>query len=153
IDAPAASAAGGASVGDLAAYTLNFLGAGIARFATDLAPWLALAGLVSALWAFATSSRRSEGLPWLGLALFAVLAGFLIAFGRASLFGDSQAFVTRYVSFSSLFWLGWVGLMALRLAEHGRRIETVSIALVAVLALANGLHMTKKAYEVGTHAS
>jgi hypothetical protein len=108
---------------------------------------------VSAAWAWATLSRRNESLPWLGLALFAVFAGLLVAFGRAAPFGESHAFVTRYVSFSSLFWLGWTGLMALRLADGHARIEAASIALVAVLALANALHMMKKAYEVGTSAT
>jgi hypothetical protein len=57
VDAPATSAASVAHIGQIVIYVLNFLGAGIARFATDLAPWLALGGLVSAAWAWATLSR------------------------------------------------------------------------------------------------
>lgn len=153
VDAPATSAIGVAHGADVLLYTLNFLGAGIARFATDLAPWLALAGLVSAAWAWRTQWRRVESLPWLGFALFAAFAGMLVALGRAASYGDSHAFVTRYVSFSSLFWIGWIGLIALRRTDRGTRFRTASIALVATFAIVNAAHMTKKAYEVGTHAA
>lgn len=152
IDAPATSASGLAHLGDVPGYTLNFIGAGIARFATDLAPWLALGGLVAATWAYAAARNRRESLAWLGLCLFAVFAGALVAVGRAAPFGESHAFVTRYVSFSSLFWLGCVGLMGLRLADRGERTAQIGIALIAFLALANALHMVKKAYEVGTRS-
>jgi hypothetical protein len=153
IDAPETSSNGTAHLGEVPRYALNFLGAGIARFAEDLAPWLALAGILAAIQAYAAVRDRRESLPWLGLCLFAAFAGVLIAIGRAAPFGESHAFVTRYVSFSSLFWLGWTGLMGLRLADGGARISRAGIALVAVLATANALHMVKKAYEVGTHAS
>jgi hypothetical protein len=153
IDAPASSAVGSARIGEIFFYTLNFLGAGIARFASDLAPWVAIAGLISAAWAFITSNRRNDGLPWLGLVLFAVLAGVSVALARAAPFGDSHAFVTRYVSFSSAFWLGWTGLMSIRMAECGGRIKTAAVVVVGTLAFANALHMMKKAYEVGTRAA
>lgn len=153
VRAPATSAIGVAHAPDVLLYTLNFLGAGIARFATDLAPWLALASLVSAAWAWRTQWRRVESLPWLGFALFAVFAGMLVALGRAAPYGDSHAFVTRYVSFSSLFWIGWIGLIALRPADCGTQFRSASTTLVAMFALVNAAHMTKKAYEVGTHAA
>jgi hypothetical protein len=153
IDAPASSAVGSVRIGDVVLYTLNFLGSGIARFASELAPWIAAAGLVSAAWAFATSNRRNDGVPWLGLVLFSAFAGVSVALARAAPFGDSHAFVTRYVSFSSVFWLGWSGLMSIRMAESGGRIKTVAIAVVGAFAFANALHMMKKAYEVGTRAA
>ena len=152
-DAPSTSSSGIAHLDAVPLYALNFLGAGIARFATDLAPWLALAALIAALWAYIAVRDRRESLPWLGLCVFAVFAGVLIAVGRAVPFGETHAFVTRYVSFSSLFWLGWIGLIGMRLATGEHRIAKAGLALVALLATANALHMIKKAYEVGTHAS
>lgn len=135
---------------DLLGYVLNFLGAGIARFATDLAPWLAAAALASAGWAIAHLRFRRDSLPWLGLLLFGSLAGVLIALGRAGPFGSEQAFVTRYVSFSSMFWLGWSGLMGCALATLQRVPATakIGVSLVALFAAANALHMMKKASEV-----
>jgi hypothetical protein len=153
IDAPETSSNGAAHLADVPRYALNFIGAGVARFATDLAPWLALAGLVAALWAYAAVRDRRESLPWLGLCLFAVFASVLVAVGRAAPFGETHAFVTRYVSFSSLFWLGWVGLIGMRLAGGEQRVAQAGLALVALLATANALHMVKKAHEVGTHAT
>ena len=153
IDAPATSSNGVAHLAGVPRYVLNFLGAGIARFATDLAPWLALAGLIAASLAYYAVRERRESLPWLGLCLFAVFAGVLIAIGRAAPFGEAHAFVTRYVSFSSLFWLGCVGLVGMRLADGTRRVAQVALVLIALFATANALHMVKKAYEVGTHAN
>jgi hypothetical protein len=153
IDAPETSSNGTAHLADVPRYALNFIGAGIARFATDLAPWLALAGLVAAGWAYAGVRDRRERLPWLGLCLFAVFASVLVAIGRAAPFGETHAFVTRYVSFSSLFWVGWAGLMGMRIAGSERRLTLGGIALVALFATANALHMVKKAREVGTRAT
>jgi hypothetical protein len=76
----------------------------------------------------------------------------LVAIGRAPAFGNAQAFVTRYVSFSSLFWLGWTGLFGIRLADDDARTARAAISLVAVLAVANALHMIKKAHETGVRA-
>jgi hypothetical protein len=149
IDAPA----GGAHVADAPRYALNFIGAGIARFATPLAPWLALAGIATGTWAYAGVRNRRECLPWLGLCLFAGCAAALVAIGRAAPFGGAHAFVTRYVSFSSLFWIGWVGLMGMRLAKGRQRFVEIAIALVAAFAVANAFHMINKAREVGMHTA
>jgi hypothetical protein len=145
----AASSGGAGSPGEVLHYALNFLGAGIARFVAALAPWLAAAGLLSALWAWPAVRERRESLPWLGLCLFAAFASVLVAIGRAAPFGNAHAFVTRYVSFSSLFWIGWSGLVGLRLAQDGTRIARAGIVLVSTLAVANALHMIKKARDVG----
>jgi hypothetical protein len=91
---------------ECAVYVLNFLGAGIARFAADLAPWAAAFALASAPWLFVRGRAQTGVLSWLGLLLFAVFAAVLTALGRSAAFGSEQAFVTRYVSFSSLFWIG-----------------------------------------------
>jgi hypothetical protein len=133
----------------IAFYVLNFLGAGIARFATDLAPWLAVAAIVLAAWAAWREWRTRTCLPWLGLLLFTMLASVLAALGRESAFGDAQAFVTRYVSFSSMFWLGWVGLVGGLYGRSHARVARVALYLVALFACANALHMIHKAAEVG----
>lgn len=133
--------------GTVVAYALNFLGAGIARFATDLAPWLALGGLVTGAWAFAVARRRREALAWLGFLLFGGCAALAVAAGRAAPFGSEHAFVTRYVSFSLLFWIGWAGLVATawRDAIDMPRAIRASVWLVVLLSVANALHMARKA--------
>lgn len=132
-------------------YTLNFLGAGVLRFATDLAPWLALMGVVTGLHAFAAARRAQYGLCWLGFFLFAIVSAVLTALGRVEPFGVDHAFVTRYVSFSSLFWLGWLGLMAIASRIEGdatNRWRMPLGAAVMVFAAANALHMIKQAATV-----
>jgi hypothetical protein len=133
--------------GTVVAYAFNFLGAGLARFATDLAPWLALGGLVTGAWAFAVARRRQEALAWLGFLLFGGFAALAVAAGRAAPFGSEHAFVTRYVSFSLLFWIGWAGLVATAWLDATAmpRAIRASVWLVVLLSVANALHMARKA--------
>jgi len=135
---------------DLAVYVLNFLGAGIARFANDLAPWAAAFALVCAPWLFVRGRMQAGVSSWLGVLLFALFAALLTALGRSAAYGSDQAFVTRYVSFSSLFWIGWIGLAACACADIKRSGAALRIAfaLLAILVVANALHLIHKAREV-----
>lgn len=146
----ARSPGGIASASQLSLYVLDYIGAGVARFATDIAPWLALAAIATGVHAFVRVRRERAALYWAGFAGFALFAAMLTALGRALPFGAEHAFVTRYVSFSSVFWIGWFGLMALaHRAGAVRRWQSVLVALVAVFAVANALHMIGKAAKVG----
>jgi len=143
--APASSAV--ASPASLLLYTLNFLGGGLVRFAEPLAPWLAALGLASGFAAAVSTRSRLNALPWLGLFLFGAIAAAMTALGRAAAFGTDHAFVTRYVSFSSMFWLGWIGLAGCALRD---RVPLPALAraglwIVAVLVVANSLHLMHKA--------
>lgn len=140
------------SAWQLVQYTLNFLGAGISRFATDLAPWLALAALVTGIQAFVVARHERVALYWWGLFLFAIASALLTGLGRAGPFGADHAFVTRYVSFSSLFWLGWLGLslIAMRCSRDGvGRWRSRLAVVMMVFAVGNALHMVKQAQRVG----
>src|SRR5690606_397376 len=80
----------------------------------------------------------------------------LTAIGRHAAYGVDHAFVTRYVSFSSLFWLGWFGLMALSLptlAGRCARAMRVCVGVVAALALFNALHLVKQARDVAQRSA
>jgi hypothetical protein len=139
-----------AGVAQLAHYMLDYIGAGVARFATDVAPWIALAAIGTGVHAFARVRGERAALYWAGFAGFALFAALLTALGRAAPFGAGHAFVTRYVSFSSVFWIGWFGLMAMaHRAGAARRWQSAFVVLVAVLAVANGLHMIGKAAKLG----
>lgn len=152
------SEATGAAItpGPLIAYAMNFLGGGIARFATGAAPLLVLLTLASAVWFALRLKHDIRRLAWIGWMVFAIGAGVLTAFGRATAFGADHAFVTRYVSFSSLFWIGWFGLLLLALPDLSRRWRSsvlVLAGLITSFAVLNGLHMVKKAHEVAARAS
>ncbi|MBN8887205.1 MAG: hypothetical protein J0I77_15890 [Rudaea sp.] len=133
-------------------YALNFLGGGIGRFATDAAPLLALAALGSGAWAFLRSVDRRKSLPWLGFFVFAIVCAFVIAVARAADNGAQHAFVTRYVSISSLFWLGWLGLIALAdlRSSSARRFGKIAVAVVVLFAAVNTVQMTRKAARVAS---
>ncbi|MEO6689240.1 MAG: hypothetical protein ABIS07_18635 [Dokdonella sp.] len=135
-------------------YVLNFLGAGVARFATNLAPWLAAGAVVSGLWAIRLLHRRPASLCWTGYFLVVLISAVLVAYGRAASYGPDHAFVTRYVSFSSLFWIGWLGLMAqARVTGDLRPVHAhVLLSVIAAFTVFNGLHLSKKASLVSEHA-
>lgn len=138
----------------IARYALNFLGAGIARYATDLAPWLGAAALASGLAIGWRHRARAAALPWSGLFLFGAASAFLTAYGRAGDYGAEQAFATRYVSFSSVFWIGWLGLLAQWPRDTRRQVLATRcvIAVVAVLATFNAAHLVKKAAAVAARS-
>ncbi len=132
----------------LAVYALNVIGAGIARFATAVAPWLALLAMLALIPMLYRLRGDRRALPWIGLVVFAVLAAIAIAWGRAMPFGTDHAFATRYVSFSSMFWLGWLGLFRLS-CLRGWLTRTGTIraiaGLIVVFAGINAVNMIGKA--------
>jgi hypothetical protein len=136
----------------LALYVLNYLGGGVSRLATALAPVWTCVALVSAIW-IALRRWRPALRPWLALMLFGVGCAVMTAMGRVGEYGPDHAFATRYASFSLLFWSGWVGLvLAVRddASPAWRRwLRPLSGALL-VFVVANAIHMGKQAW--ATHA-
>lgn len=135
-------------------YALNFLGAGIARYATAVAPWLAALALASGVSVAWSLRSRSDALAWTGLFLFGAASALLTAYGRAADYGADQAFATRYASFSSVFWIGWLGLVALSARTMPRFARTANVAVMALAAFAlfGAAHFMKKAAGVAAHA-
>lgn len=150
-----ASAGGGVpDLAMLALYVLNYLGGGVSRLATATAPLWTLVALVTASWAAARRWRPAL-LPWLALMLFGVGCALMTAMGRAGEYGADHAFVTRYVSFASLFWFGWVGLMLLAWGDvqpAWRRWVRPLLWLLLVFLLGNGVHLVKQARELHARA-
>lgn len=137
-------------LGTTVLYVLNYLGGGVSRLATAAAPVWAAIALATAGWA---AARRWQPalLPWLALMAFGLGCALLTALGRADAHGTDHAFVTRYVSFSSLFWFGWTGamLVAWREAQPAwRRWVRPLLSVLLVFLLANGVHMAKQARQL-----
>ncbi len=138
----------------LAHYVLNYLGSGVSRLATAAAPVWAAIALGTAAW---TTARRWQPAlrPWLALMLFGIGCALLTALGRAGEYGADHAFVTRYVSFSSLFWFGWTGLMLVAWRDvqpAWRRLVRPLLAVLVLFVLGNGVHMAKQARELHARA-
>ncbi|MGB3392285.1 MAG: hypothetical protein WA956_12030 [Stenotrophomonas sp.] len=134
-------------------YAGNYLASGVLHFSQPLAlPWLGLA-LVLAIPA-ACKAPRQRMLPCLALMVCAAGAALLTALGRAAPFGPEHGFVTRYVSYSILFWFGWFVLVLGAFAEQPgwRRWLRPLLLLAAVVGTFNALHMAKKAVVVSRNA-
>jgi len=149
-----ADSAGMPGVGVTLMYVFNYLGAGVSRLATAAAPAWAAIALATAAW---TAARRWQPalLPWLALMLFGIGCALLTALGRAAEYGADHAFVTRYVSFSSLFWFGWTGLMLVAWRDvqpAWRRWVRPLLSVLLVFLLGNGIHMAKQARELHVRA-
>lgn len=129
-------------------YVLNFLGAGISRFSTGTAAWLAIAGIVLAGWIAWRSWRTLDSLPWIGLMLFGLASGILVTLGRATELGADQAFVSRYVSFSILFWLGLFALLSRAYMACASRRQLTMLVVISVFACGNALQLIHRAQKV-----
>lgn len=143
-----------ADVVSVGLYTLNYLGGGVLRFASALAPLWALLALAAAAISVRSDWSQERLRPWLALMAFGIGCALLTALGRASTFGASHAFVTRYVSFASLFWIGWLGVMfqAAQGASRNAAWKRWLVAATLLFAVANGMHMVKKARDVHDRA-
>jgi hypothetical protein len=86
----------------------------------------------------------------LGLLLFAVGGAALTGIGRGFLGEASDgALVPRYVSFSVVFWISWLGLLARARADGARWHMGGWAGLVGLLACINAGQMTYEAKVLG----
>jgi len=133
-------------------YVLNYLGSGIGRFTSELAPWLALSALIVGTAMIVATRRERKAWPWVGLMLFGLLSAGLTALGRADE-GVAQAFVSRYVSFSSTFWLGWIGLLTVATRGAAKNVVVPCVTgAIALFALVNAVSMAKRAERLADEA-
>lgn len=75
----------------------------------------------------------------MALAAYSGGAALLTAFGRWEAYGVKQAFVSRYISFGTLFWiaifaLALLAIVKLRARSHGALISLLGLFLVLKLA-------------------
>lgn len=133
---------------DYVRYFTTYLGSPLATFSgsawpprdTGIAAVVGGAGLFALFFATrqemrahgATALRRLA--PFLGLAAYAIGSGLLAARSRLH-HGIPQAFAPRYVTFSNLFWIGLVGVLAVRTAPagSGRRWRWMLGAMAALI--------------------
>ncbi|MEM7459490.1 MAG: hypothetical protein AAF331_08495 [Pseudomonadota bacterium] len=120
-------------------YTLNFVASPIVRFARDSSVPVSLIGLVLIAWSVWTLRRVDKKHVWSGAAPFLAMAayslgsGLLTALGRLEMFGVKQAFVSRYITFGSLFWMAVFGLTILAIIRTRPRKYRGVIALLGLL--------------------
>lgn len=131
-------------------YALNYLGGGAIRFATDLGMPVALAGIVllwlalRRLWPAAPNAAAL----WSLLAVFTLGVAMLTAYRGAPSFGTDHAFVLRYGSFASLFWVAVVGAMFMARTNGDTRALRYGLRTLAVLLVINSLHFIPQARSI-----
>lgn len=127
-------------------YAINFVASPVIRFARDssIPAFLIGAGLLAwSLWTLRTVAKDKllEGAaPLLALAAYAMGAGLLTAIGRWEGFGVKHAFVSRYISFGTLFWIAVfaLALIAIARSQTGTRKGALgAIGLLFVLKIGN----------------
>jgi hypothetical protein len=135
-------------------YFATYLGSPLAAFSgshwpprdTGIAALVGTAGLVALLFATRQELRSSgtEALrrlaPFIGLAAYGIGSGLLAARSRFH-HGIPQALTPRYTTFSSLFWIGLIGVLSVRMASSGSgKRWRWGLAAIGVLILASSVH-------------
>jgi hypothetical protein len=138
-------------------YTINFLASPLVRFARDISIPIIIVGLGVSAWSI-WRLRQFEGVhfwqriaPVLALAAYSGGAAFLTAVGRWEAYGVKQAFVSRYISFGTLFWIAVFALVILAIVKLGTRSHRVLISLLGlflVLKLGNIPSVVKKSLRI-----
>lgn len=138
-------------------YTINFIASPIVRFARDIAIPICLLG--GGLMVFSISKLRRGEIrmdwtqlsPVLALAIYALGAGLLTALGRWELYGVKQAFVSRYITFGTLFWIAVFLLTVLAIAKtsgNKHRVVYGLLGLLFVLKLGNIPSVVQKSVRI-----
>ncbi len=121
-------------------YVLTYIGGALSFYGSKtIAQWWGATGIAAftgcGIWLWTRSAAHRQALlPWLLLALYAILSGSMTGVGRAGL-GVSQALSSRYVTISSLFWVSVIVVVALaigRFLKDEAVSRTAGLAVVAV---------------------
>ena len=127
-------------------YAINFVASPVIRFARDssVPAFLIGAGLLAwsawTLRAIARDKLLHSAAPLLALAAYSMGAGLLTAIGRWEGFGVKHAFVSRYISFGTLFWIAVFALALIAIARSqtgARKVALAAIGLLFVLKIGN----------------
>lgn len=120
-------------------YAINFVASPIVRFARDISIPITLIGVGILIWSGWTVWRADRANAWAGLAPFLSMAVFafgsrlLTAFGRWESFGVKQAFVSRYITFGTFFWIAVFVVAALAIAKSSHQSHRRLFGLLGLL--------------------
>jgi len=120
-------------------YSINFLASPVVRFARDVSVpifFLGIGLLAWSVWEFykLDHTRLWQGIaPILALAAYSGGAAILTALGRWESYGVKQAFVSRYISFGSFFWIAVFVLVVIAMASRKSRSHRTQIGVLGLL--------------------
>lgn len=120
-------------------YAINFVASPIVRFARDISIPITLIGMAVLIWSGWSVWRVDRANAWaalapfLSMAVFAFGSGLLTAFGRWESFGVKQAFVSRYITFGTFFWIAVFVIAALAIARSSHQTHRRMFGLLGLL--------------------
>ena len=120
-------------------YTLNFVASPIVRFARDSAVPVTIIGvglIIWSVWALRCVDKArvwSGTAPFLAMVAYSFGSGGLTALGRLHMFGTDQAFVSRYITFGTPFWIAVFSLVLLAMAGRPTQKYRGLIAFLGLL--------------------
>lgn len=120
-------------------YAINFVASPVVRFARDSSVVFFFIGsglLTWSLWTLRTVAKNQllkAVTPFLALAAYSFGAGLLTAIGRWEVFGVKHAFVSRYISFGTFFWIAVFTLTLIAIARSSHSSRKFAIGLVGLL--------------------
>ncbi|NQY96290.1 MAG: hypothetical protein HRT82_03950 [Henriciella sp.] len=127
-------------------YAINFVASPVVRFARDssvLAFFIGAGLIIWSLWTL-RSVAKDDWLKrvsaFLALAAYSMGAGLLTAIGRWEGFGVKHAFVSRYISFGTFFWIAVFTLTLIAIARSSnasRKVAVGALGLFFVLKIGN----------------
>ena len=143
-------------------YALNFVASPIVRFARDsslVAMLIGFAVLGWSIWTLRVAQIEPSGqaiAPFLALVAFSLGSGLLTAIGRWETFGVQHAFVSRYISFGSFFWIAVFALAIFAIAKTSHKSHKRTFAvlgLLFVLKLGNIPSVVQKSVKISNEVS
>ena len=143
-------------------YALNFVASPIVRFARDSSLIAILIGagvLVWSIWTLRAADKQrvwQVAAPFLAMAAFSFGSGLLTAIGRWEGFGVQHAFVSRYISFGTPFWVAVFVLAFFAIAKTNHRSHKRAFAvlgLLFVLKLGNIPSVVQKSVRISNEIS
>nr|WP_070960813.1 hypothetical protein [Hyphomonas sp. Mor2] len=146
-----------AAIVGLLHYAVNFVASPVIRFARDSsvpAFFIGTGLLAWSLWTLrgVAKDKFLQGVsPFLALAAYSMGAGLLTAIGRWEGFGVKHAFVSRYISFGTFFWIAVfvLALIAISKSSHvSRKLAMGVLGLFFVLKLGNMPSVVQKTVEL-----
>jgi hypothetical protein len=136
-DRPASQSAPEFDPNDMARRTVQVIGSALVSDAA-VAVLAGTVGLALAAYLFVRAARENRSLaaPWMGLALYGVVAALMIGAARGGVNGDDIGVASRYFSLSAMTWCA---VLVLAVIVWGRSARlALGVAVVAVLAFVGG---------------
>ena len=129
-----------ANLGPLLLYAVKYVASPLTRFSSEIAVPVFMLGGGFCLWSLLTLRKNNRNwivlsAPFIALTAYGFGAGLLTGLGRLQEFGSDSAFLSRYISFSNLFWIGVFGLIFCALSYASGKARKAAIGFLVTIVI------------------